>query len=71
MEVPAAVMLRKYIQTMLFGVQRPDVAAFAGMSAVMRAVPLLASYVPARRARAWIPRLRCGTTDRGTTTSAV
>ena len=48
--VLAAVALTKYIQTLLFGVQRLDVAAFAGMSAVMLAVALLASYVPARRA---------------------
>ena len=48
--VLAAVGLTKYIQTLLFGVERLDVAAFAGMSAVMVAVALLASYVPARRA---------------------
>ena len=48
--VLGAVALTKYIQTLLFGVQRLDVAAFAGMSAVMLAVALLASYVPARRA---------------------
>ena len=48
--VLGAVALTKYIQTLLFGVQRLDVAAFAGMSGVMLAVALLASYVPARRA---------------------
>ena len=48
--VLAAVGLTKYIQTLLFGVQRLDVPAFAGMAAVMLAVALLASYVPARRA---------------------
>jgi predicted permease len=46
----AAVGLTRYIQTLLFGVGRLDVAAFAGMSAVMIAVALLASYVPAVRA---------------------
>jgi predicted permease len=46
----AAVGLTKYIQTLLFDVERLDVTAFAGMSAVMLAVALLASYVPARRA---------------------
>jgi len=46
----AAAALTKYIQTLLFGVGRFDVPAFAGMSAVMIAVALLASYVPARRA---------------------
>jgi predicted permease len=48
--VLAAVGLTRYIQTLLFGVQALDVTAFAGMSAVMLAVALLASYVPARRA---------------------
>ena len=48
--VLAAVALTRYIQTLLFGVERMDVPAFAGMSAVMLAVALLASYVPARRA---------------------
>ncbi len=48
--VLAAVGLTRYIQTLLFGIQRLDVTAFAGMSAVMLAVALLASYVPARRA---------------------
>jgi putative ABC transport system permease protein len=42
--------LTKYIQTLLFGVERLDVTAFAGMSAVMIAAALLASYIPARRA---------------------
>ena len=45
-----AAVLTRYIQTLLFGVGRLDVSAFAGMSAVMLAVALLASYVPARRA---------------------
>ena len=46
----AAVGLTRYIQTLLFDVERLDVTAFAGMSAVMLAVALLASYIPARRA---------------------
>jgi putative ABC transport system permease protein len=48
--VLAAVVLTKYVQTLLYGVQRLDPAAFAGMSAVMLAVAFLASYIPARRA---------------------
>jgi ABC-type antimicrobial peptide transport system permease subunit len=48
--VLAAVGLTTYIQTLLFDVQRLDVAAFAGMSAVMLAVAVLASHIPARRA---------------------
>ena len=46
----AAVGLTRYIQTLLFDVQRFDLAAFAGMSAVMLAVALIASYIPAHRA---------------------
>jgi putative ABC transport system permease protein len=46
----AAFALTKYIQTLLFDVGRLDLVAFAGMSAVMLAVALLASYVPALRA---------------------
>jgi predicted permease len=48
--VLAAVGLTKYVQTLLYGVERLDLTAFAGMSAVMLAVALLASYIPARRA---------------------
>jgi predicted permease len=48
--VLAAVGLTRSVQTLLYGVQRLDVTAFAGMSAVMLAVALLASYIPARRA---------------------
>jgi predicted permease len=46
----AAALLTRYIQTLLFGVGRLDLIAFAGMSAVMLAVAILASYIPARRA---------------------
>jgi putative ABC transport system permease protein len=46
----AAVALTKYIQTLLFNVQRFDVVAFAGTSVVMLLVALLASYLPALRA---------------------
>jgi predicted permease len=46
----AAVGLTTYIKTLLFNVGRLDVLAFAGMSAVMLAAALLASYVPALRA---------------------
>ena len=46
----AALGLTTYIQTLLFGVKRLDVTAFAGMSGVMLVVALLASYLPARRA---------------------
>jgi putative ABC transport system permease protein len=46
----AAVGLTTYIQTLLFDVGRFDFTAFAGMSVVMVAVALLASYIPALRA---------------------
>ena len=45
-----AVALTRYIQTLLFNVQRFDFVAFAGTSLVMLAVALLASYLPALRA---------------------
>ena len=48
--VLAAVGLTKYIQTLLFDVHRLDVTAFAGMTVLMLAVALVASYVPALRA---------------------
>jgi ABC-type lipoprotein release transport system permease subunit len=48
--VLAAVGLTRYVQTLLYGVERLDLTAFAGMSAVMLAVALVASYIPARRA---------------------
>ena len=46
----AAVGLTTCIETLLFNVGRLDMLAFSAMSAVMLAVALLASYVPARRA---------------------
>ena len=48
--VLAAVVLTRYIQTLLFDVGRLDAMAFAGMSVVMIAVALVASYIPAHRA---------------------
>jgi ABC-type lipoprotein release transport system permease subunit len=35
---------------MLYGVSPVDVASFVGVSAVLAAIALIASYVPARRA---------------------
>ena len=48
--IVAAIGLTTYVKTLLYGVERLDVTAFAGMSAVMLAVALVASYLPARRA---------------------
>jgi putative ABC transport system permease protein len=45
-----AVALTTYVQTLLFNVGRFDPVAFAGTSAVMLVVALLASYLPALRA---------------------
>jgi ABC-type antimicrobial peptide transport system permease subunit len=45
-----AVILTRYIKSLLFGVEPLDVPSFAAVSAVMVAVALLASYIPARRA---------------------
>ena len=42
--------LTSYITTLLFNVARLDVIAFAGISAVMFTVALVASYLPALRA---------------------
>ena len=42
--------LTRYVATLLFNVGPFDVTAFVGMSAVMFAVALLASYIPALRA---------------------
>ena len=46
----AAIGLTTYIQTLLFDVSAWTSIAFVGMSAVMLAVALLASYIPALRA---------------------
>jgi predicted permease len=48
--IAAAVGLTTYVQTLLYGVERLDLTAFAGMSGVMLAVAFIASYLPARRA---------------------
>jgi ABC-type antimicrobial peptide transport system permease subunit len=46
--VLAALGLTRYIQTLLFGVERLDATAFAGMSAVMLVVALLAPVIALR-----------------------
>ena len=48
--VIASLGLTRYIESMLFGVQRLDVLTFVGVSGIMIAVALLASYLPAHRA---------------------
>jgi putative ABC transport system permease protein len=48
--VTAAVVLTRFLTSLLFGVQAIDVITFVGTSAIMLAVALVAAYVPARRA---------------------
>lgn len=48
--VLVAIGLTRYIQTLLFGVEQLDAIAFAGTSAIMLVVALVASFIPARRA---------------------
>ena len=46
----AALAITSVLETLLFGVEALDAPTFTAMSAVMLAVTLLASYIPARRA---------------------
>jgi putative ABC transport system permease protein len=48
--VLAALAFTRALDSLLFGVKTMDTATFAGMSATMVVVGLLASYLPARRA---------------------
>ena len=45
-----ALAVTRFLRTMLFGVSPFDPASFAGVSALLTAIALLASYLPARRA---------------------
>jgi putative ABC transport system permease protein len=51
----AAFALTRFMAGMLYGVEPSDFPTFAGMSAALGAVALLASYLPARRAMALDP----------------
>src|SRR6185436_19959455 len=46
----AAYFVTRVLETLLFGVARLDVLTFASMAALMLAVAVVASYLPARRA---------------------
>ena len=46
----AAQALTRFISSMLFGVSSTDAVTYLGVSLVLAAVALLASYLPARRA---------------------
>ncbi|HLV86017.1 MAG TPA: ABC transporter permease [Candidatus Sulfotelmatobacter sp.] len=57
----AAFLLTRLIRSLLFGVQTTDPITFAGISLLLAAIALLASYIPARRAARIDPltALRC------------
>jgi len=45
-----ALVLTRYLQSLLFGVSTHDAAVFGGVAAILFGVALLACYLPARRA---------------------
>jgi hypothetical protein len=53
--IAGAVLATRVLNTLLFGVRPMDIATFIAMSALMLAVALIASYIPARRASAVDP----------------
>jgi predicted permease len=53
--VVTALGVTRFLESLLFGVQAIDASTYVGMSGVMLAIALLASYVPARRASAVDP----------------
>ena len=59
----AALLLGRAARSLLFGVDAADPAALLGGAVVLGAVMLGAAYLPARRARAWTLRWRCGTSS--------
>jgi len=48
--IAGSVVLTRFLSSLLFGLKASDPATFAGVSLILIAVALLASYIPARRA---------------------
>jgi ABC-type lipoprotein release transport system permease subunit len=53
--IAAAILMRKALEAVLFGVAPTDPATYAVMSAALVGAALLASYIPARRTAAVYP----------------
>ena len=48
--IPAALLLTRFVSSLLFGVRPGDPLTFAGVGLLLAAVALGAAYLPARRA---------------------
>jgi putative ABC transport system permease protein len=58
--VVLALLLARWLRTLLFGVSPWDPAVFAGVAFLLATVAFLASYVPARRAARLDPTVALG-----------
>jgi ABC-type antimicrobial peptide transport system permease subunit len=55
--VPAALLLTRAMQSLLYGVSASDAGTYVGVAALLTAMAILASYLPARRATRVDPML--------------